>query len=457
MVERNRRATDQLICFLHGPAGCGKTTVIDLIIEYAREYCSYMENYQLTSRTIVVTAMTGIAATLLLGETTHSAVYLNQRRPIEPQQVEAWESTRLLIIDEISFASKLEFETLDTNLGHLKQQKSLPYGGLNIVFAGDMRQLEPVNKHAVYLDDCPQFKDWVNCYIELKGMHRFKHDLEWGRLLTRFRNGQITASDIDSINTQVVNAATNLPENIKYATFKNSDREAINAALFQERCNNVFVENGSVKDSIMIFSDELEIQNGSRTYIPLMNCKPFWQNCGEDNIETSRSGRMDPVLKLYRGCRVMLTSNTNVKAGQANGTQATVINIVLKPDVLPQNITLCTTNYTIYAVLASQVSHIVLQHSNERVQPQTFSLQPRKYTFEASILKPRKLQFRNNERETVKMRGTQLPVIINNASTGHKLQGTGVDNLFVHNWQYQTNWPYVMLSRVKTKSGCKEC
>ena len=67
------------------------------------------------------------------------------------------------------------------------------------------------------------------------------------------------------------------------------------------------------------------------------------------------------------------------------------------------------------------------------------------------------MQFRNNERETVKMRGTQLPVIINNASTGHKLQGTGVDNLFVHNWQYQTNWPYVMLSRVKTKSGLFCC
>jgi hypothetical protein len=142
-----------------------------------------------------------------------------------------------------------------------------------------------------------------------------------------------------------------------------------------------------------------------------------------------------------------------IKTGQANGTQATVINVVLKPDVLPQNITLCTTNYTVYAVFASQVSHIVLQHSNDRVQPQTFSLQPRKYTFEASILKPRRLQFKNNDRETVKMKGTQLPVVINNASTGHKLQGTGVDNLFVHDWHYQTNWPYVMLSRVKTKSG----
>ena len=35
----------------------------------------------------------------------------------------------------------------------------------------------------------------------------------------------------------------------------------------------------------------------------------------------------------------------------------------------------------------------------------------------------------------------------------HKLQGSGVNNLFVHNWSYVTNWVYIMLSRVKTQAG----
>jgi hypothetical protein len=52
------------------------------------------------------------------------------------------------------------------------------------------------------------------------------------------------------------------------------------------------------------------------------------------------------------------------------------------------------------------------------------------------------------------MKATQLPVLINNATTGHKLQGSGVvDSLFVHNWSYVTNWVYAMLSRVKTRAG----
>mmetsp|Transcript_12267 Transcript_12267/g.22273 ORF Transcript_12267/g.22273 Transcript_12267/m.22273 type:complete len:243 (+) Transcript_12267:661-1389(+) len=72
------------------------------------------------------------------------------------------------IHDEISFVSKPDFEKLNHNLCHLMQKLHFPYGGMNIVFSGDMRQLEPFGeKRAVYQDDCPDFKDWVNCFIEL--------------------------------------------------------------------------------------------------------------------------------------------------------------------------------------------------------------------------------------------------------------------------------------------------
>jgi hypothetical protein len=51
------------------------------------------------------------------------------------------------------------------------------------------------------------------------------------------------------------------------------------------------------------------------------------------------------------------------------------------------------------------------------------------------------------------MKAIQLSLLIKNATTGHKLQGSGVDSLFVHNWSYVQNWVYVMLSRVKTRAG----
>jgi hypothetical protein len=198
LVEDDRLKTgEQLICFLHGPGGSGKSTVIDLVTEYARDYCSYMEDYQFTSRTIVVTAMSGIAATLLMGETTHSAVYLNQKTDIKAEQVDAWRDTCLLIVDEISFATKKQIIKLHKNLTRLKQKIYSCFGGLNVMFAGDLRQMEPPGQYdkPLYEDDCLEFEEWINRFIEPEGMHRFKDDPEWGTLLRRFQDGTATLAD----------------------------------------------------------------------------------------------------------------------------------------------------------------------------------------------------------------------------------------------------------------------
>ena len=52
------------------------------------------------------------------------------------------------------------------------------------------------------------------------------------------------------------------------------------------------------------------------------------------------------------------------------------------------------------------------------------------------------------DREMVKKKATQLPAISNQATTGHKLQGASINQLFVNNWNYTTNWPYIVLSQL---------
>ena len=59
--------------------------------------------------------------------------------------------------------------------------------------------------------------------------------------------------------------------------------------------------------------------------------------------------------------------------------------------------------------------------------------------------------------EMVKMKATQLPVISNQATTGHKLQGASINQLFVNNWNYTTNWPYIVLSRLRLSKGLYLC
>jgi hypothetical protein len=92
------------------------------------------------------------------------------------------------------------------------------------------------------------------------------------------------------------------------------------------------------------------------------------------------------------------------------------------------------------AVLASQVSYIVLHHTTDHIRPATFSLKCKQHTFKAKIPKPCILQVKGDGQELLQMKRSQLPLLINNATTGHKLQGSGVDSLFVRNWSYVQNW-----------------
>ena len=119
--------------FLHGPGGSGKSTVIDLILAYAEEYCKMYENFAFTSHTIVITALSGVTVTLILGETTHSALYLNHKT-ITPEHIESWQTVRLLIIDEISFADKNDLDKIDNNLRQLKQNQTKPLETLILFF-----------------------------------------------------------------------------------------------------------------------------------------------------------------------------------------------------------------------------------------------------------------------------------------------------------------------------------
>eukprot|EP00978_Attheya_sp_CCMP212_P038127 scaffold185796_cov63-Attheya_sp.AAC.1 len=211
---------------------------------------------------------------------------------------------------------------------------------------------------------------------------------------------------------------------------------------------------GNTNDSIVIYSDDIRAQNGSKSYEPFKNYKTFWEHCREDDIlKVERSeGRMDPVLRLYIKCCIMLPCNNKIANGEANGTQATVEKVVLKAGTQIQQVML-KNGVNVAAVKASQVSYIMLCHCNDQIVPAVFSIKPKQHTFKAKLPKPKAMQVKNDEREIIKMTAIQVPVLINNVTTGHKLQGLGVNNLFVHNWSYVQNWVYAMLSHVKTHGG----
>jgi hypothetical protein len=399
---QKRQRDKQLILFLHGPAGSGKTAVIDLVVTYSTSYCKFLwEGFSNNEQVIVITAMTGVAATLIRGQTTHSALFLNQIKDINAEQIELWFSTRMLIIDEISFGCSEDVQNMDSKTRKLKQQRDKKYGGIPVVvFSGDLRQLEPVGDKLPLYDEpgITIFENFINCYIELGGIHRFKFNPKWGEILLRFRDGDVTLEDIEIINSRIPEDDTIIPEDVRYATYFNADRDAINSAIFQERVEQIYNEKKNTNGFIIVFSDHLKFRNSDKKYVSFRRHKLFWEHCGEDDINMDRRGRMDPVLKLYQGCRVMLPTNTNVDAGLANGTQARIQKVVLKANESGSYLCL-NNNIPVLAVFASQVDHIVLKHSNSRIEPEIFHLKPKEHTFKANIPKPWLLKSYSNKKK----------------------------------------------------------
>ena len=95
---------------------------------------------------------------------------------------------------------------------------------------------------------------------------------------------------------------------------------------------------------------------------------------------------MDPLLKLYKGCQLMLVFNNNVRHGEANRTTVTLISICLKPNIVP--IQIIISKLPVKAIYASQVVSIVLKHNSPKIIPNTFQLELIEFHIIARILKP---------------------------------------------------------------------
>ena len=73
------------------------------------------------------------------------------------------------------------------------------------------------------------------------------------------QNGELTNEDVEFINTEVVtgNKSIHLPKDIRYVTYFNRDRDAINMALFEEHCATLRCHNVSTRDTPIILANKL--------------------------------------------------------------------------------------------------------------------------------------------------------------------------------------------------------
>ena len=201
-----RGGQDQLMMFLTGPAGSGKSTAVMVAQQFCYDFCLAV-GVMWSDTTFLFTAYTGAAASLFGGVTISKAAFLNQQKALTEEDKNEWQDVRILIVDEVSFMSDKNLLTLDRKLKDIGNRNK-PFGGFSIIFAGDFRQLEPVGTtESDLIFSSSSSNHWINCInaiIILDNAHRFTADPEYGQMLKRMWDGELSEADRKWINSRVI-------------------------------------------------------------------------------------------------------------------------------------------------------------------------------------------------------------------------------------------------------------
>lgn len=214
--------------FLTGPAGSGKTFVLN----------QFIERLKAQKKQVAITASTGIAATHIGGTTIHSWSGLGIRDSLSDQDrvwlknndrlTKRYNATEVLIIDEVSMLHGRRLDMVDEACRILRRNDE-PFGGLQVVLTGDLFQLPPVNRGGGPDDFAHMSAAWQGlnprvCY--LTEQHRQEGD-ELLDLLSAMRDGTLDSGH-HTILTERIGREPDGKKAVTRLFAHNVDVEAIN-------------------------------------------------------------------------------------------------------------------------------------------------------------------------------------------------------------------------------------
>jgi hypothetical protein len=215
--------------------------------------------------------------------------------------------------------------------------RTKPFGGFSIIFAGDFRQLQAVKSlESDLLFSTESSKHWensINVVIILENDHRFKDDPEYGWMLKRMWSGDLTKKDRERINTRVIGRnGVQLDKNptgdAAYACCSNKERNSISSGNFR---NQILATHPSVGEDEMPPPQTIVIEAAIRSSISKKanNMKidrvlrhRIITTCG-DGGAMQGTKHVYPVLCLYVGSHLICVidnKHLSDKVPRRNGT-----------------------------------------------------------------------------------------------------------------------------------------
>lgn len=192
--------------FITGRAGTGKSTLLQ-----------HFRNT--TKKNIAVLAPTGVAAVNVKGQTIHSFfgfkpdITPDIARRMRPKEKSIYKKLDAIVIDEVSMVRADLMDCIAEFLHIHGKSKSQPFGGIQMIFIGDLYQLPPVvtsrdkalfkslYKSPYFFDSMVFGSDFDMQFIELEKVYRQRDD-RFLNILNAIRNNTATDEDLAMINAR---------------------------------------------------------------------------------------------------------------------------------------------------------------------------------------------------------------------------------------------------------------
>ena len=323
----------QMMMFVTGEGGTGKSFLISLIMEYTQ--IRHGKQGGLYGSALAI-APTGAAANVIKGYTWQSVYGKGRSKKkdsvMSSKCAQAVGSkvlgVKLIVLDEISMINLEDLNdiserqiaamgtsTSDENVRRTYQSQH--FGGVHMLFTGDFYQLKPIRAEAIYTRDVKYersrkgYEIWnsINEYVVLTENTRYKNDTSpiMNNFLSGARTGHVDVNLIHHINARVQlsedSARTNAGPDAVWIAHENKIVKKFNDYDFNDK----------VKSGARHF----------RLVAKYSSDKFYTKKPNEDTLKSlitiSRNGCAPPYIDLAIGSRVSCTKNLATQIGELFG------------------------------------------------------------------------------------------------------------------------------------------
>lgn len=294
--------------FITGKAGTGKST-----------FLTHLRST--TSKKMVYLAPTGVAAINIKGQTIHSFfrfkpnVTLDKVKKLPKKKSSGlYKKLDAIVIDEISMVRADLLDCVDKFMRLNGKNKDLAFGGVQMIFIGDLYQLPPVvtgaereifktHYESSYFFDAHVFRDFDMEFIELEKIYR-QSDKKFIEILNAIRNNSATDEHLDIINSRL-SAEKDKPD-LKdlsiYLTTTNKMAKEINDSrlkMLRKKSKSYEGEiDGRFTERSLPTDEELELKIGAQVMMLNNDSMGRWVNGSVGRIENILGSLDDDIIVI---------------------------------------------------------------------------------------------------------------------------------------------------------------